>query len=234
MAAVFLFGFNCVFSQTDDDVDELTRNICKTMESQNEVPDSSDLEFALAENFPAFMEKFKLNELSEELQNKIFYRLQKNCSAFIKIMFEKDAFLKGDWEMLTEKPKVLVSGEKCSDVFAKHHQFYYLEGDGSKTKVSINNGYWTDYFTDGTYSKLYFKDSGNCGFVITFIESNNMGRKNFSRKGDRYFYQITNINSNYLTLYTFLEEKKNEYHQFRLYFDDKNILAVNNFRRKSR
>jgi len=50
---------------------------------------------------------------------------------------------------------------------------------------------------DGTYSKLRFEWVSACEFEIEFLESNNRIRKNFSKPGDKYRYQIVDSKDGY-------------------------------------
>lgn len=67
-----------------------------------------------------------------------------------------------------------------------------LEYTGEKTEVRTDHKYWTENFSDGSYSKLFYHWIDKTKFELEFIESNNHARKNFSKKGDKYIYEIIN------------------------------------------
>lgn len=220
MRNILLFFFFipfCFPAQTIEDIDELTFSICKTLNKPgHKKSDSARLQDAFNENFPKFAAKFKLIEFSDDLSDKIFLRLQRNCDEYQKIdmrLYRNE--VKSDWEILDVKPISNISTSECTGYFKKHKNFYYFEAGGDKTFVSIGKGLWIDTFTDGTTSKLYFKKK-NCLFELTFIESNNDLRKNFSVKGNRYFYEVISEENKVLTIVTQSEEAKS-YYKFKLY-----------------
>lgn len=73
----------------------------------------------------------------------------------------------------------------------------YPDFNGDTVNLIIDKGLWTDNFKDGTYSKLRFKWINDCEFEIEFIESNNPVQSQFSKKGDKYLYQIIEKKDNY-------------------------------------
>ncbi len=214
---IFLFTPFCFYCQTIEDIDQLTFSICKTLnEPGHKKSDSARIQDAFNENIPKFGAQFNLVEFSDDLVNKIFLRLQRNCDEYKRIdnrLYPDE--LKGDWKSLDIKPISKIFASECNQYFKKHKKFYYFEAGGDKTFVNIEKGFWIDTFTDGTTSKLYFKKN-DCKFELTFIESNNDLRKNFSVKGNQYFYEVISVENEILTAIVQSAES-NSYYQFKLY-----------------
>lgn len=213
---VFFCLFNLGYSQEIKDIDKLTIDICNSMINSKEENDSLRVQKSFEEQIIPFMEKFKLVELNEEIINKIDYRIQKNCDWYQKFLSKKFEYNeKSDWKILDEKPISTINSKDCVDFFKKHSKFYYFESEGEKTFVEISNNFWIDQFTDGTFSKLGFK-LNNCHFELKFIESNNLGRSNFSTKDDVYYYDILSVEKNILTIIAY-QKNPSTYYQFKLY-----------------
>jgi hypothetical protein len=88
----------------------------------------------------------------------------------------------------------------CRD-FLRYTKYYYIEANGIDTiLVKITNGIYMETMPDGTYSKLKFYWQSASEFTIEFIESNNRVRKNYSRKGEKYNYELIEKGKNYYKL----------------------------------
>lgn len=216
---LFIF-FSCFgFSQEMKDIDKLTIDICNSVIKFKDKEDSIKLQNAFRENFIPFAEKFKLSELTDDLAQKIDFRLQKNCDWYQEYLYKMFGYSnKSDWKILDQIPEMKVNDNECKDFFKKYSKFYYFESEGDKTLVDVSNNFWIDKFTDGTYAKLSFKLK-NCHFELQFIESNNLGRSKFSSKGDVYYYDIVNIENQVLTVIAY-QKDASKYYQFKLYATD--------------
>lgn len=216
---LFLFFVSYSFSQEMKDIDKLSIDICNSINKSKEKEDSIKIQNAFSENFSPFAEKFKLSDLSDDLAQKIDYRLQKNCDWYQIYLSKIYGYNeKSDWKILDQKPEIKVKANECKDFFNKHSKFYYFESEGNKTLVDVSNNFWIDKFTDGTYSKLSFKLQ-SCHFELQFIESNNIGRNNFSSQNDIYYYDIVSIEKNILTVIAY-QKDSTKYYQFKLYATD--------------
>lgn len=191
--ALFLFS-NLLTAQDQNKRDSIVNLICKTIVENRTDDDTTRVNIAFEKYLYNFLATYNETEREEVFTN-IYYRLQRNCLEFKKIL-QKLIPNQGDWEMLTEKPTSKVTAQDCRE-FKQKRYYYYLEANGSKTRVEIHEGFWTDTFTDSTYSKLKFKWLNDCEFEIEFIESNNESRKNMSKKGDTYRYSIIDRKENY-------------------------------------
>lgn len=191
--ALFLFS-DLLTAQEQNKRDSIANLICKTIIENRTDDDTTRINIAFEKYLYTFLATYNETEREEVFTN-IYYRLQRNCLEFKKIL-QKIIPNQGDWEMLTEKPTSKVTAQDCRE-FKQKRYYYYLEANGSKTRVEIHEGFWTDTFTDSTYSKLKFKWLNDCEFEIEFIESNNESRKNMSKKGDTYRYSIIDRKENY-------------------------------------
>jgi len=204
-------------SQTDAEIDAFTVEICKAI-NEEKGADSTRIDNALIKHYPAFLNKHKVD--SEEkfiaIYDKVFFRLQKNCETFVEIL-NAEFVEKGDWKRLSEKPHHKLKKKACREISAIKN-FYYLESDGTKTTVTVDKGYWQEVFADGTFSRLYFRWTGECEFELEFIESNNYSRKNLSNKGDKYVYGIFGKSEHGYDIWTENAGSK-IYMSFRLYTD---------------
>lgn len=191
--ALFLFS-NLLTAQEQNKRDSIANLICKTIIENRTDDDTTRINIAFEKYLYTFLATYNETEREEVFTN-IYYRLQRNCLEFKKIL-QKIIPNQGDWEMLTEKPTSKVTAQDCRE-FKQKRYYYYLEANGNKTRVEIHEGFWTDTFTDSTYSKLKLKWLNECEFEIEFIESNNESRKNMSKKGDTYRYSIIDRKENY-------------------------------------
>ncbi len=191
--ALFLFS-NLLTAQDQNKRDSIVNLICKTIVENRTDDDTTRVNIAFEKYLYNFLATYNETEREDVFTN-IYYRLQRNCLEFKKIL-QKLIPNQGDWEMLTEKPTSKVTAQDCRE-FKQKRYYYYLEANGSKTRVEIHEGFWTDTFTDSTYSKLKLKWLNDCEFEIEFIESNNESRKNMSKKGDTYRYSIIDRKENY-------------------------------------
>lgn len=191
--ALSLFS-NLLTAQDQNKRDSIVNLICKTIVENRTDDDTTRVNIAFEKYLYNFLATYNETEREEVFTN-IYYRLQRNCLEFKKIL-QKLIPNQGDWEMLTEKPTSKVTAQDCRE-FKQKRYYYYLEANGSKTRVEIHEGFWTDTFADSTYSKLKFKWLNDCEFEIEFIESNNESRKNMSKKGDTYRYSIIDRKENY-------------------------------------
>lgn len=216
---LFILFCNLGFAQEMKDVDKLTKDVCNSIINSREKDDSIKFQHAFYENFILFKEKFKLSELNDDLAQKIDIRLQKNCDWYQKYLSKLSGYYdKSDWKILDQKPEIKATANECKDFFKKHSKFYYFESEGDKTLVDVSNNFWSDKFTDGTYSKLSFKLK-DCHFELQFLESNNEARSVFSSKGDIYYYDIINIENQVLTVIGY-QKNSSKYYQFKLYSID--------------
>jgi hypothetical protein len=124
----------------------------------------------------------------EKVAEQVYYRLQRNCVEFMDILNRLEP-PKEETTRTNKKPKSKITDVELKE-FKKQKKFYYFEVAGDTTDVLMENGYWTDSFSDGTFSNLTYKWISETEFELVYIESNNETRSNFSVQGDQYIYQV--------------------------------------------
>ena len=134
---------------------------------------------------------YKLFRYKETIQHDSIFqafslKLQSKCPSYLKLMYE--TYDKDIWKLHDEQPKVIASIEDCQS-FESIGSYYY-PSDIGEVILNIEGDIWFEQFQDGTYSKLKFVTTKSCEFYLEFIESNNMVKMNFSKKGDKYYYHI--------------------------------------------
>lgn len=185
-----------LFSQNHSEKsDEMIDEMCTDFKSTEELNDSLRIERLNEKFIFPYLKQFS----DSERENKIDYlhfRFQKRCEEFRKYLQKVDPPKGENWMSLNEKPKIEISDKEIKN-FKSINNFYYHEYAGEKTNVKTNKEYWIETFSDGTTSKLFYKWIEKNKFELEFIESTNHTRKNFSKKGDKYIYQIISKENNY-------------------------------------
>lgn len=191
----FLLISTAAAAQTQAQKDSLVNEMCKTISATKQMTDSMRLFMAYQKHYFIFLSKYQA-DIREEIGANIYFRLQRNCKEFKEILTRLDPPKGGDWKAVSRKPKSNLKKKTCRP-FTDHQEYTYIEATGDTVNVHIKYGYWIDYFKDGTYSKLKFEWGKGCEFDIEFIESDNLSRKNLSKPGDIYRYQILDKKENY-------------------------------------
>lgn len=189
------------YSQTDAEFDGITMEICKSLNENKTYPDSTRISLSLEQHIPVFMQNYNLEteEQLEAMLDKVYARLQKNCNEFVEILIKSDRNI-SEWVLLEKAPVSKIQKKDCLRLTTAKH-FYYLEYDGTKVHVTVENNKWTEKFEDGTYSILNFKWTGDCEYELEFVESNNNIRKNLSSKRDKYNYVLYEAKGNDFKFY---------------------------------
>ncbi len=211
-----LFALPKGFSQSNDKLDSILSVACNTLnESVDNADDTARLNEMRDKHIIPIISKMNPS-IQEQSFDKIFYRLQRTCPEFVAILkrLEKP---KGDWVTVPSKPKSKLNKKACRD-FLKYKKYFYIEANGLDTIwVRIGKDYWMETMPDSTFSKLKFNWDNDTEFTIEFVESNNNVRKNFSRKGDKYNYQLIEKVSNYYKLSVWVVGQP-DIMTFKLYF----------------
>lgn len=212
---LLMLSYATMNSQTIQQVDSLASKMCESFKELKEVKDETKIMMVFEKHLPAFYEEAKVTSQAQadSLVNRVYFRLQRNCQAFLDILAGMEEN-KSDWGKLAEKPKSKLS-KKESDTFFSGKSFYYKEYDGSIVNVALSSSHWIETFEDGTTSNLLIRPKGSGEFELEFLESNNNKRKNFSVKGDVYRYGIYSVAEGIYSAW--VATKDNEYHSFRIY-----------------
>lgn len=169
--------------------DSTLKDMCSTLLSQESklLPDTERIKSALIKHISPVLRDLTQSEQNDALDF-VYYRTQRLCKEF-KTILNRIEPSKGDWVSVEKKPVSNLTKEAYR-AFLKIGKFYYLESMGDTVQVTLQNGLWEDHFKDGTYSRLKLHWLKDAEFQIEFIESNNIIRKNFSKPGDKYNYQL--------------------------------------------
>lgn len=197
-------------SQYTQSVDSLNIEICKSLVQNINLHDEIRINTINNSHITPYLSKFKDSITQRKVFEQIFYRLLKDCNEFVALFPNEAA--KSNWTMENEKPSQKISKESCNS-FNKTSNYYYFENDGNKVEVTLKDNIWIEKFSDDTFSKLRYKNQGNCEFELEFIESDNVSRKNFSVKGDKYLYKLYDEDN--LTYSVYLKNKE-VYYTFRI------------------
>ena len=202
------------FGQIQESTDSLVNEICKSIEAKQNSSDSLRIFQAYQKHIPTFLENYPEDKRKNIISN-VEFRLQRNCKIYWQIL-NRNSLLNKNWEAVDTKPLTKLNRTYCKD-FLKYKKYKYLETEGDTFNLTIGNGYWIDHFMDNTYSKLKFYWINDCEFEIEFIESNNEIRKELSKSGDKYRYQILDKKQNYYEMSVEIPETK-IFAEFKLYY----------------
>lgn len=206
---------NPSLSQERNEIDLLVNEICKTINSNQQLNDSEIVTKIYEKHVNPFLSKSDSSN-KDSLSLLIELRLERNCIVYSKIA-HRNGEKKGDWIQLDTKPESELNNSDC-DKFYINQSYEYLEPNGDVVKLEMKNNYWVDNFKDGTYSKLKLTRISSCEFEIEFLESNNELRKNFSKKGDKFKYQILSHGEKFYKLSVQIPGQE-LFYTFKLYYE---------------
>ena len=193
---LLLFLFISVFSfAQNENIESLTDKMCSNFRENIYLNDSVRIKTLNEKFIIPYLSKFSEKEQKKIIDN-LYFRFQKNCQDFREYLYRVAPPQNDDWKKLESRPEITITDGEIA-LFKKTKNFYYFEYEGEKTIVNTNNKYWIETFADKTNSKLYFNWASRNGFELEFIESNNISRKNFSKKGDKYLYEVISKEDNY-------------------------------------
>lgn len=193
---VFVTASSQLFSQ--DLVNKLSKQLCECLEKE-QIKDPNEMngcfEDIIVNNLKDIKEYYKAKTLDEinmeEFGGKIGAKLIKECQYVL------DNFNSGglDDDQKVDKQSDL----KCDDI--KRGDFYYTQKNIDKgidtTYVTITDTMFLERMKNGkTFSLLDIKWTSNCEFTLTFNNSNDPFKKQMSKKGDIYQYEVLQNNAN--------------------------------------
>ena len=204
-------------SQNVQNRDSIINRMCEDLNKNKHLTDSLRINEIYNNHFYPYLAKVNKKDV-DSVAKSVFYRFQKQCLEFIKILKNNEPG-KGDWEIISleEKPKSVASTSDCKNI-VNLKNLSYLENNGDQVLVKIENGFWIEKFVDSTNSKLKFNWINNCEFQLEFLESNNEIRGSLSIKGDTYNYEIIKKEASHLSMFAYIP-KKDMYLTFKIYFD---------------
>lgn len=197
VVGLVLMFFSHAHGQSQAQNDSVVAVMCQTLLRADGYPDSTKVIIVFQEHLKPYLSRFPENQ-AEEIWSNIYFRLQRNCSEFRRIL-QALRSPSEEWNEVGERPVSKLNKKTCRE-FLQQKNCRYVQAPGDTVMLTVNDGYWIDHFKDGTYSKLKFTWIDECEFEIEFIESNNDVRKNFSKPGDRYRYQLLEQKDNYYSV----------------------------------
>lgn len=214
MTIALLFVTCTAYGQTQEQKDSLINVMCQTFISTEALADTARIGYTFENHVVTFLGRYP-EDKRQELLHGIFIRFQRTCPEF-KAFIDRMDPPKGDWKIVDKKPSPMLNKSACRQ-FLAHQKFAYLESSGDTVRLEIANGFWIDHFRDGTFSKLKLQWISDCEFEIEFMESNNDTRRNFSKPGDKYVYQVVDKKAGYYDISVEIKGT-GRYSLFRLYY----------------
>ena len=182
-----------------DVTDKIVDEMCSNFRQNENLSDSARIQILNEKYIIAYLNSFPQDKRKERGDN-LYFRFQKNCQDFREYLYRVDPPKDDNWVRLSERPKIDITDSQIKE-FKNSKNFYYNEYAGEKTKVKTDKKHWIETFADGTNSKLLYYWIDTNKFELEFIESNNNGRKNFSKKGDKYVYEVIGKENNYYWIF---------------------------------
>jgi len=181
--------------------DLLVTDICNSFQQDESIQsDSIKVERIFDKQLSPYLQGIS-QDSAKALRDFVYIRLQRECLAFKDISDRLNhKRKKSDWRSVDIEPESEINEESFNNFF-KHENLKYLETNGDTSVAYVTDSIWEDHFLDGTYSRLLLSKINKSEFVITFVESDNKGRRNFSKPGDKYRYKILKQNNGYYSMF---------------------------------
>ncbi|HET9055515.1 MAG TPA: hypothetical protein VFN30_01580 [Chitinophagaceae bacterium] len=212
-----IFSVVTAYTQTQETIDSVTNQICKSISNSTIEPDSIKIETAFKKYFPPLIQAIDSSK-TEAVITEIILRLQITCYKFWKFI-DNTTPKNQYWKTIDSFSVSVCSKKDCDELFLKSNLYYY-EPTGDKTKLKLSKDYWVDSLSDGSFSKLKLVRTTQCDFEIEFIESNHPIKQKLSRAADKYYYRIISKEEHYYIMQVNLP-LANKYSEFRIYFQSK-------------
>jgi hypothetical protein len=221
---ILLIGItNSVFSQSSKEIDSISNIMCEYLKDVEikKITNRKEVlykKISLYEKhlFP-YLEKFEKLK-AKNIEQKINYRLQRNCSEF-RYLSNKIENREKNFSEINEKSNSTISEKELKE-FKNKNKFYYFESakDTIKVKVVMQNGKWEISFSDKTFCKMEYKWINEKKYELVFIESNNKFMSEYSVKGDKYIHQVLSKENGfyYININT---EGQNTFTKFKMYYE---------------
>lgn len=197
-----------------DETDKMIDEMCLSFKSNENLKDSLKIRILNEKFIIPYLKKFSDAERKSK-GDYLNFRFQKQCEYFRGYLQKIDPPKNDNWVTLNERPNITISENEINE-FKENTNFHYFEYKGDKTKLKTENNFWIETFSDGTHSKLSYKWIDKNKFELEFIKSNNKGRKNFSKKGDKYIYELINKENNFYWVLVYIPNQS-ELLKFKLF-----------------
>lgn len=190
LITLFTFG-----QKDEDEVDLMLDKMCAEFSNSKWQNDSISLTMLNLKYIEPYLDQFPQNEWNAK-GDYLFYRFQKRCPYFKEFLAKSSPVNLDDWLTLDTKPIVTITEDQLAEL-KKAKNAHYFSYDGVKTSVEISKTKWKEKFVDGSSSVLNFRWKDGTKFELEFISSTNDIKKNYSRKGDKYYYEVVSKENGY-------------------------------------
>jgi len=168
---ILIFSIYNVYGQKSKQQDSISLIICNRVDKEK-VKTYENVIKIFSEEAQKYYQEFPENYSEENYKNWSLL-FGDNCLRIAEILVNyANTNLKTKLEVSDKISVSKLTEEKCNKIFEKF-EGNYIDYDGSVVKFYSDSKIYQEIFKDGTFSKLYFKNKGNCNFSLTFIETNN-------------------------------------------------------------
>lgn len=215
LLSVLLLSSLSAFSQSHQEIDSISYKMCDRLKTNSGIAnDTLRIQQAYEQILFPFLAQVAPDK-AEAVGQTTFFRFQRNCPEFREILNRLNP-PQDDVSWSEVEPESEITSREIKE-FKKTGDFSYFEVDGKLTQVLLQDGFWTDTFTDNTFSRLSQEWITDKKFELTFIESNNVSRANFSFKGDKLIYKLLDKKDDHYVLSVNIPGQDN-YEIFKLYY----------------
>lgn len=210
-----MLGSLSAFAQSHQEIDSVSYQMCDRLKANSGIAnDTLRIQQAYEQILFPFLAQLAPDK-AEAVGQTTYFRFQRNCPEFREILNRLNP--PQDEVSWTEVEPESEITDREIDAFRNTADFSYLEVDGKRTQVLMQDGFWTDTFADDTFSKLSVEWITDKKFELTFIESNNVSRSNFSFKGDKLVYKLLDKKDDHYVLSVNIPGQDN-HEIFKLYY----------------
>lgn len=217
---------NYVFSQSSREIDSISNSMCEYLKQVDIKKETNRQKIAFEKIslyekhlYPYLRKTFKTRtKEAENIEQKINYRLQRNCSEF-RYLTNKIEKPNEKFSEINEKPKSTISKKEIEE-FKVQKNFYYFEKpkDTIKAYVVMSDGKWESLLPDKTFCKMEYKWISENEYELVFIESNNEFMSDFSTEGDKYIHKVLSKENGFYYI-SITTEKQNNFTKFKMYYE---------------
>jgi len=211
ISAVLLSFF--AFGQNNPIEGKMYKDLCNEFKQKTEKADTILIQEAYEKVVMPYLDKWP-EEKRDSVSRSIYFRLQKECPEFIQLLHRLDP-MDSEEVKFFDKPQKSVISDKELQEFKDEKYFYYL-ANFVTTYLIIDNGLWFEFLEDKTYSKNLMQWDDRNKFTLTFVESNNLEKKAYSREGDQYHYEIISKENDWYWI-QMAEPGGNRFMHFKIY-----------------
>lgn len=211
ISAVLLSFF--AFGQNNPIEGKMYKDLCNEFKQKTEKADTILIQEAYEKVVMPYLDKWP-EEKRDSVSRSISIRMNRECPEYRQLL-ERVYPIETEEVIFFDKPQKSVISDKELQEFKDEKYFYYLI-NYEPTYLIIDNGLWFEFFEDKTYSKNLMQWEDRNKFTLTFVESNNLEKKAYSREGDQYHYEIISKENDWYWMQD-LDDYSGKYLIFKVY-----------------